>query len=248
MELRRFPAPLSRLLLLLVITAIPAIHAETLTLTDKQGRSIQADVISVDGDKAKIRRSDRQTFELPLSTLSDADQQKLRDWAASAPAKSLPAGAVQLELSRGVFQTSKQDSDVTLTTGDIVKNGRTTTEEKWGYSVTLVNKTTQPLDNLRAEYRLFATKDNVHVKEKEGLKKKAYSSAIEPIPTLGRAVFRTETISAFKMKYNGNIQSAKTGDTSSREILHGVWFRLYRGDQLVQEIAMPSSLMTTETW
>ena len=237
-------------LIVLAVLALvtPPLIAETLTLTDKQGRSITADVISVENDKAKIRRSDGQTFDLPLANLADEDQKKLRVWSAKETTKPLPAGSVQLELSRGIFQTSKKDSDVTLTTGEIVENGRTTTEEKWGYSVTVINKTSQSLDNLRAEYRLFATKDSVHVKEDQGLKKKAYRSNIESIPSLGRTVFRSETISAFKMKYNGNIHSAKTGDTSSRETLHGIWVRLYRGDQLVQEIAMPASLSTTETW
>ncbi len=239
--------PALPVLALLALVSSP-LASETLTLTDKQGRSIQADVIAVENETAKIKRADGQTFDLPLSNLADADQKKLRSWASSESAKPLPPGSVQLELSRGIFQTSKKDSNVTLTTGEIVENGRTTTEEKWGYSVTVINKASQSLDNLRTEYRLFATKDNVHVKEKEGLKKKAYRSAIESVPSLGRTVFRTETISAFKMKYNANIHSAKTGDTSSRETLHGIWFRLYRGDQLVQEIAMPASLTTTETW
>jgi hypothetical protein len=232
----------------LLILASSPLFAETLTLTDKQGRSISADVISVENDQAKIRRSDGQTFDLALSALTEADQKKLRTWAAAEATKPLPAGSVQLELSRGMFQTSKTDSDVTLTTGDIVKNGRTTTEEKWGYSVTVINKTSQSLDNLRAEYRLFATVDSVHVKEKQGLKKKSYRNSIEAIPSLSRVVFRSETISALKMKYNGNIHSAKTGDTSSRETLHGIWLKLYRGDQLIQEIAMPSNLASTETW
>ena len=218
-----------------------------MTITDQQGRSIKADVISVGGDKVKIRRDDGQTFEIALSTLSAESQKDLQSWAAKE-AKSLPPGSLVVELSRGVFDTSKKDSDVTLTTGDIVKNGRTTTEEKWGYSVTIQNKTSKPLDNLRTEYRLFATVDNVHVKEKQGLKKKAYQSKIEAIPELGRVVFRTETISAFKMKYNGNIVSAKTGDSSSRETLSGIWIRIYNGNDLVHEACMPDKLSVTEKW
>jgi hypothetical protein len=88
----------------------------------------------------------------------------------------------------------------------------------------------------------------VHVKEKQGLKKKAYRATIESIPALSKTVFRTETISAIKMKYNGNIVSAKTGDSSSRETLTGIWIRVYRGDELVQEVSMPEKLRTSEMW
>jgi hypothetical protein len=222
--------------------------AEMLTLTDQQGRSIKADVISVENEKVKIKREDGLTFELPLANLADEDQRNLKTWAAKEAAKPLPAGALVVELSRGVFGTSKKDSDVTLTTGEIITNGRTITEEKWGYSVTIHNKTSKPVENLRTEYRLFATIDSVHVKEKQGLKKKAYKIDIEPIPLLGRVVFRTETISAIKMKYNANIVSSKTGDTSSRETLSGIWIRIYQGDHLVHESSLPSTLSSTEKW
>lgn len=241
------PGILSALAISTVTGASP-LAAETFTLTDKQGRSIQADVLSVDGDKAKIKRTDGQVFTLDLSLLENDDQKKLREWAAREAAKPLPPGALQVELSRGIFKTEKRDSDVKLTTGEIVKNGRTTTEEKWGYSVTISNKTPRPLDDLRAEYRLFATIDDVHVKEKQGLKKKSYQSRIETIPELSRTVFRTETISAFKMKYNGNIHSAKTGDTSSRETLSGIWIRIYRGGELLLETSTPDNLRTTQSW
>lgn len=222
--------------------------AASFTLTNRQGVAIKADVLSVEDGKVKIKRDDGQVFELPLATLSDADQKNLKSWAEKEAAKPLPAGSVLIELSRGLFSTSKKDTDVNLLGGGVVKNGRTTTEEKWGYSVTLINKTAKPLHNLRAEYRLFATVDNVHVKEDQGLKKKACQSALEPIPELGRVIFRTETISAFKMKYNGNIRSTATGESSSRETLSGIWIRIYRDKDLVLETCFPEKLSATEKW
>lgn len=224
------------------------LSAEPFTLTDNQGRSISADVLSVSGEQVKIKRSDGQVFTLGLSTLADADQKKLKEWASKESAKPLPPGALQVELSRGNFKTEKRDMDVTLVNGDVVKNGRTVTEEKWGYSVMISNKTSQPLEKLRTEYRLFATIDDVHTKEKQGLKKKSYRSVVEPIPELGRITFRTETVSAIKTKYNGNIVSAKSGESSSRETLRGIWIKIFRGDELVYENAMPDSLRTSETW
>lgn len=248
---RHSAAPGFLRILAFALALLPAgmrVSAEPVTLVDKQGRSIKAEVLSVSDNQVKIKRDDGQIFDLPLANLADADQKELREWAKKEAAKSLPPGALQVELSRGNFKTEKRDSDAKLTNGEVIKNGITTTEEKWGYNVTLTNKTPKTLDNLRTEYRLFATVDSVHVKEKQGLKKKSYKSPVEAIPELGRVVFKTETISAIKMKYNGNIVSAKTGDTSSRETLYGIWIRLYRGDELVYEAVMPETLRTTETW
>lgn len=222
--------------------------AEPLTLADKQGRSITAEIISIEGDTIKIRRSDGIVFELSLATLDAESQGKLKKWADEEASRPLPPDALRVELSRGVFKSRKENVDVTLTTGRVVKNGATITEEQWGYGVTLTNTTPRPIDNLRAEYRLFATIENVHVKGRQGLRKKAYKSTIETIPKHDRIVFRTETVAAIKTRYNGNIVSARTGESSSRETLYGIWMRIYRGDVLVHEVSMPESLSLNEKW
>jgi hypothetical protein len=237
-----------RTLPLLMAALIPCVQAEPQTLTDKQGRSLKAEVISVSGDQVKIKRDDGQTFNLPLASLSEDDQKKLKTWAEKEASKALPSGALTVELSRAKFETTKKDVDVTLSTGGIAKNGLTITNEKWGYTVTVANHTSQPLEHLRAEYRLFATVDDIQVKEKQGLKKKSYQRQIETIAELSHISFRTDTISAIKSKFNGNIVATKSGDSSSRETLHGIWLRIYRGDELVYEDAMPKSLSTTESW
>lgn len=244
----RFARQLIAMLVFANLSLFTGLHAEVRTLTDKQGRSIKADVIAVSGDQVKIKRDDGQTFNIPLNSLSEADQTALKAWSEAEVSKTLPTGALEVTLSRGIFKTTKTDEDVKLTSGETIKNGRTTTEEKWGYSVTLTNKTPKPIENLRTEYRLFATVDDVHTKEKQGLKKKAFTSQIEALPELSKSVFKTETISAIKMKYNGNIVSAKTGDTRSRETLYGIWIRIYRGTELVYESAMPDLLRSSEQW
>jgi len=79
-----------RTLPLLLAAVAPLVQAEPQTLTDKQGRSLKAEVISVTGDQVKIKRDDGQTFNLSLANLSDDDQKRLKEWAA----KNLPADAL----------------------------------------------------------------------------------------------------------------------------------------------------------
>jgi len=243
------------LALTLLLAGASRLSAEKMTLTDKQGRALTADVLAVEKDagKVKIQREDGQIFSLPLDNLIQADHDKLLKLAdtlaAVEAAKPLKPDALKLELNRGNFKTTKKSEDVTLTTGVTVKDGVTITQENWGYALTISNRTPKPIDELRAEYRLFATVDNMGVAEdKLVLKKKAYKTPIEKIESLNKTTLRTETIVAVKMAYNGNIVSAKTGRSESGERLYGIWLRVFRGDQLVQEIAMPDSLRTKEKW
>jgi len=246
---------LALLVLNLALTGATRLCAEKMTLTDKQGRAITADVLEVEkvSGKVKIKREDGQVFSLPIDSLATADQKKLLALsdvlAAVEAAKPIAADAIKIDLSRGNFKTTKKNEDVKLTTGDTVKDGVTITMENWGYALTIANRTPKQLDGLHAEYRLFATVDNMSVAEdKLVLKKKAYKTPIDKIFALDKITVRTETITAVKMAFNGNIVSAKTGRNESGERLYGIWLRLFRGDQLVQEIAMPDSLRTKEKW
>ena len=239
----------------LALTCAQHLTAEVRTLTDKQGRALTADVLEVDKvtGKIKIKRDDGQVFSLPIDNLIKADQDKLLALAdvlaAVEAAKPLGPDAIKVELNRGNFKTTKKNEDVKITTGETIKDGVTITQESWGYALTIANRTPKPIEGLRAEYRLFATVDNMSVAEdKLVLKKKAYKTPIDKIVALDKITVRTDTITTVKMAFNANIHSTKTGRTESGERLYGIWLRVFRGDQLVEEIAMPDSLRTKEKW
>ena len=222
------------------------LSAEVHTLTDKQGRVITAEVLSVDNGQVKIKREDGQVFSLPLDSLSQADQAKV---VAAEADKPLAADAIQVDLSRAKFSTSSKDVDVKLTGGSVVPKGQTIVEEKWGYSTMVNNHTPRPIAGLRAEYRLYATVDSVGVAEdKLVLKKKAYTTPIENIPGFGKVTFRTETVTAVQTHFNGNIKATDSGRSSSEERLYGVWMKIMSGDKVVYETSMPPSLSTKQKW
>ena len=232
------------LALTLLLAGASRLSAEKMTLTDKQGRALTADVLAVEKDagKVKIQRDDGQTFSLSLDNLIKPDQDKLlalaETLAAAEAAKPLKPDALKLELSRGNFKTTKKTDGVE----NII-------EENWGYALTITNRTPKPIDGLRADYRLFATVDNPGVvQDKLVLKKKAYKINLPMISALDKNIVRTETITAIKMELQPGWVYTGTGRTGSSERLYGIWLRVFRGDQLVQEIAMPDSLRTKEKW
>lgn len=233
------PIPLLRLTAGLIATSLglAPVRAEVQTITDKQDRSIKADVLSVENDKVKIKRDDGQTFELPLASLSEDTQRSLKAWAAKMAAE-IPAGAITVELSRGIFDSSKSE-DIAIVT----------TEEKWGYSVTVVNHSAKPVANLKFTYVLFVKPDIDPGKDSRAaaLKRTNGASTVAEVAAGAKTVFRTESIKIAKQKLKPGYFWSKTGNSEViRDTLYGVWIKAYAGDQFVAEICTPASLAKTE--
>ena len=234
-----------RLAKLVVFTSLflgfgaPGLHAEMHTFTDTQGRSLKAELISVDDDKVTIKREDGQTFALSLATLSDDDRQFVKDWAKQQAAL-IPAGSFEIQISRGKFDTKKKD-----------EGGVIVSEEQWGYTVTLVNHTAKSFPGARVDYVLFVKPDNEPGKDSSvaPLKQKPGSKKIDVIGVRDSVNFRTDAITIYKQQLKAGFIWAKTGTNSAiKDTLYGVWLRAYVGDQLVDEVCSPEGLSKTEKW
>ena len=54
------------------------------TFTNKSGKKIEARIVSSEGSKVTIARKDGKSFTIPLSSLSDADQNYIQTWVAES--------------------------------------------------------------------------------------------------------------------------------------------------------------------
>lgn len=236
------------------MTAVP-MRAEMRTLTDTQGRSIKADVISVENGIAKVKREDGLTFDLALNQLSEADQKDLLEWARKQ-ALLIPAGSIDTIFGRAKFKSTKLSTENVMrpsTEGgrDEIAGTITTTGEDWGYSVTLTNRLSKPLANVRIEYQLFVkpTSTTGNTAKGTGFVRTSGRNVIAAIDSHDKAMFKTTTIRALKTELSGDVKWARTGSTSPvKDTLYGIWARIYVGDQLVSEVSTPDTLATKETW
>ncbi len=215
------------------------------TLTAADGRVIEAEVLGFEGEQVRIKRADTgRVFTLPLAAFAEADQAALRVEAAKAVPK-LAAKDLALELSRVRFDARKSRTDVKMADGSITKNLLEITEEDWGYTVTLRNLTGAPVEGLRAEYRLFTKIDELKNSGRAPrIRRKEFSLEFETLPASGRTSMRTEFVTTRKTDLKGGYEWAGTGDNDTRDTLHGIWLRIYQGDDLVLESASPSGLAT----
>ncbi|MFA6289834.1 MAG: hypothetical protein WC661_20830 [Opitutaceae bacterium] len=222
-----------RVVSLFLLTA-GLIAAAPRTFTDQTGRTITAELLSVQNGQATIRRTDGQTFTLATTTLSDDDQKFIIEWNSSQPAKKpaaedkfvLDPKKLTVGLSRGKFDSH------TLAQYE----GYVHKHEDWGYTVQITNSHLRPIEKIRIEYNLFA-------RTFSDISSPSFVSdtkVIEKLKAGGSETFRTRTAEVCKRKdiYFGN----ESGE------LRGVWIRLYVGDQLITELSSPDSLMTKEKW
>lgn len=239
-------------------------HAEPIDLTDIQGRTIRAELISVDADTVKIRREDGMEFKLNMASLRDEDQVKVRAWADTAAktadpfatdtAKSSTTGTATEPSAGDAKPDSKAaESEVKripdakkLTLGASRFKGDTNTiskmegyshrHEQWGYSFQVTNGHLFSLDKVRIEYNLYA---------------RTFFDSSTPSVVVGS--FDFPTIAANR---SGTMKT-KTAEVCKRKgayvyntggELRGIWARLYVDGQLMQEYASPESLKTDGEW
>lgn len=220
-------------------SSLPSLRAEMRTLTDTQGRTLQAELVSSDGDNVTIKRDDGQTFTIPLSTLSESDRAAIKTWA-DKQASLIPAGSVQLQASRLVFDSTKKSP----ATGEIL------TTEHWGYGVMVQNRTSKAITGLRMDCILFVKPGlNPGQTTTAPLRQVASSKKVDAIPAYGTIQLHTNSITVLRVDLAPGFIWAKTGNSLPvADELHGVWLRFYKDDQLVAETCSPEGLSKTQTW
>ncbi|MGB0154976.1 MAG: hypothetical protein ACPGFB_13180 [Verrucomicrobiales bacterium] len=94
-------------ILLIIIGLIFCITpAQSRTFTSTDGRTMEADVVSVTKDTAIIKRGNRQ-FTIPLTSLSQADREYLAEWRKEALKNKIPKLDVAINSKKSNRQNPK---------------------------------------------------------------------------------------------------------------------------------------------
>lgn len=232
---------------LILFAAAPPGVAETRTLTARDGRSMEAEILSYKGDTVRIRRVDtKQEFTLRLDQLNGDDQRELKKLFAERPElrETIKEKDVRMDFSRAKFEIERLNDTYYYDSSN----------EDWGYGITMSNLTNTPMEGLRIEYVLFAKlypdgtwgdRDDNKLARRRGKLK------LDSLVPHQKLALRTETMRTRKEKLEGGgrwITEKGLKSTWRDQVLHGVWIRLYDGDTLVLERASPESLIRSEKW
>lgn len=222
---------------------------ELRTFTNTTGRTIRAELVSSQDGSVVIKREDGLTFTLRAEDLSAEDQAWIKEASAkddatttpaAKPPAGLPKGSVEVQISRGKFDSKKKDDE-----------GVVLIEEEWGYSVTIFNRTVKPLKDLRVEYILFVKPDAEPGKDAVAatLKRKKGKLNVPEIEGRQSLVVRTDSVTMYKQQLKAGYIWKKTGTNAGmRDSLYGVWLKIMAEGQVVAEICNPESLAKTQPW
>ena len=227
------------------------------TLTSADGRVIEAEVLGFEGvEKIRIKRdADARVFTLEIASFAPADRDALLAEAKAEAAKPPPllkTSDLQIELSRQnqpakemkwPIESTDTYNRTTITGSVNVTNIQTS------YSVTLVNRTNRPVENLRIDYVIYAETEE---RKNNGLRaipsQVTGSSTLELLPANGRGSVKTTPILTRKTDLKGTATwSDANGDRQPID-MKGIWVRVYQRGELVFENATPASLSTANEW
>ena len=127
-----------------VVLGAACAGAETRTLTDTQGRTIEGTILSFDSENQTIefQRLDGKKGSLKLSLLSEKDQVFIREWAVET-AFMTELKIVPRLVTTPVATEDTRDKDVTKQVAE------------FNYDVTLSNASSAALGKVEAEYCIF---------------------------------------------------------------------------------------------
>lgn len=124
--------------------------------------------------------------------------------------------------------------------------GAERTREKWGYDLTLENKTFQPLNSLEVRYIIFYKSEKLGHKAGPALERQTGILQIPVLVSHQKKTITTEPVELKRSHLVGNWIYRSGAKPNANDILVGIWVRVFQDDQQIGEYANPSSLKTNK--
>jgi hypothetical protein len=206
--------------------------AEARDFTDKQGRKLSAEIVSVTGDMVALTRpGDKQPIGARIEIFSDADQKFIREWAVA-----------NVKYSFDVTYTKKKLDSVKQNSGPEVY-----TTETWNYKIDMRNKQPMELNDLRVDYWLFTKADEGKGKGTARVKTSG-STTLASIKGASTTSFNTESVELNKTELKGNFIYIDGTRPRFSDAMGGIVIKVYdKNDKEVFKFATDDDLYAGAT-
>lgn len=213
-----------------------AMANEMVSLTNREGRSLQARILQVHEDNVQIQTSDGRLFTLDINTLNDESQRTVRAWQAQ---RLVDAGIfnfsfVRRNLEREVDRTrSNREQNTSLQ-----------------HVVTVTNTRAREFPKLEVRYMIFHFQPNLAAQHRDAGTRTTFraTSILENIGQFGNATFEMEPIEMRYHRLQSGWRYTSGGRKSARDTIEGIWIRLYENGLLVGELQQPTSFFRNRDW
>ena len=232
MNIKRFS-----LSFLIPILFLLRVEADLVTLTDKQGRDIQAEIVSIIGANITIKMANGRQFTFPLANLNEASHKTIEQW------KLVRVGDKRepFKISINTFTEGKQESSTTSTKTKVYQAG---------YTVKIQNNTPLSLPSLTVEYLILKEDAIVAAKGSQDALKDTLkgTSTLDPLKIRETFSFNTDTLEMRESKLKSGWSYIGGGKDNAVDELTGIWLKIKTGDQVIYEYSRPSNLPDRITW
>lgn len=216
-------------------------------LKSPSGQVISAKPINLYGEKVRIQMQDGREMNVALEMFAADSAKQLKDWAIQHLAKN--DLLFESEVKRKEKVTRKYEKDVPLTGGGVSKGALKIKEIDGFYEIVLTNRSDFDLKGLRLEYRVFSEQDSQAKKDRHDVRYTRDQGNVElSIPNRQMFECSTDPIELFETELGKGIVWSGGGDLKADAEMIGVWFRVYRGEDILHEYCRPTMLKEREDW
>ena len=131
------------------------------------------------------------------------------------------------------------------------KEGVNLAKEDWAYKVTIENKSFKDLDNVEIKYIIFmqpkmADKGSL---KKAPLVRNVGEQKLASLKNFEKFTFETSVVTRTSVQLQpGYVWTSGSGNRGARDLLSGLWVRIFVNGQQVMESVEPPSIKTAEAW
>jgi hypothetical protein len=220
-----------------LLLLIPQLQADPVTLTDTQGRSIEAEILRAIAGNVTVKMANGHQFRIPMSKFNEESHKTIERW-------KLAQVATQREPFRISMRTFKENE---------VESGSRSTKLKTydqGFEVTVRNMSLIDLPAMKVEYVLLKLDEGQLGQDKDSDTYEVHKGSIDlaAMKMSDEITFKTMTLSIQENTLRGGWYYANRGQRKAKDDLDGIWMKFKVGDQIIYEYAKPSSLPEDVDW
>lgn len=213
---------------LVFLLALASSRGESRTFTNKEGKAITAELISVVKEDAVLKLANSSRVKVPLASLSDADQAFIKTWQEENK-NNVTESDVRLSIEKKSDRVSSPD-----TGKDKKKDAKKVTTDKVEYICELSSYSERDLSDITADYTIYK---RVSTRGKEGSETKTEtidgSDKVASLPANQKVTFETTGVTCEDFSQKG-----KKGEpaSSKRETVIGIVVKLSaNGKEFLQQ-------------
>ncbi|MGJ8633508.1 MAG: hypothetical protein ACSHX7_06270 [Luteolibacter sp.] len=232
----------SRFIFLLIL--IPALcNAETRTLTDKEGKQIEAEIKAVRDENVTIEMKGKE-YTLPFAKFSDDDIAYLKKWVEDNPAPAVIFKESDLTISfkKNIERIKPEKEEKPANNKD--KGNSKQTQNSESYLIKVSNTVSKEIPDMQVKYTIYklvrqkTTGDNKS--SSEDLEEVEGTSETTNLDKLANFEFTTDSVIATDSEKSDKKSGSKT---TRKEDIWGIITKIYSGDTEIRVDEYPDGLI-----